>query len=104
MLNFVVSYRETSFHIVLNSLLAICYKMSFRSSRLMVLAILTVLLLGLEAKPLHEAFDISEDINLNDAPRHLMEAKRNRGSSAGAILRPFQKAKRCHRFLPPEFC
>lgn len=87
-----------------NSLLAICYKMSARPSRLMVFAILTVLLLGLEAKPMHETFDVSEDFNRNEAPRHLMEEKRNKASSAAAILRRFQKAKRCNRFLPPQFC
>ena len=70
----------------------------------MVLAILTVLLLGLEAKPLHETSDVSEDFNLNDTPLQLMEGKRHRGSSDAAIPRPFQKAKRCNRFLPPQFC
>ena len=95
---------KTNFHIFPNSLLAICFKMSVRPSCLMVFVILTVLLLGLEAKPLHETFDVSEDFNLNEAPRHLMEEKRNRGSSGAAKLQRFQKAKRCNRFLPQWFC
>lgn len=95
---------KTNFHIFPKSLLAICFKMSVRPSRLMVFVILTVLLLGLEAKPLQETFDASEDFNLNEAPRHLMEEKRNKGSSAEAILQRFQKAKRCNRFLPKWFC
>ena len=79
-------------------------RMSVRSSRLMVFAILTVLLLpGSVAKPLYETFDVSEDSSLNEAPRHLMEEKRSKGSSAAEVLRRFQKAKRC-RFLSPLFC
>ena len=70
----------------------------------MIFVILTVLLLGLEAKPLHETFDVSEDFNLNEAPRHLMEEKRNKESSAAAVQRIFQKAKRCYRFFPKSFC
>ena len=95
---------KTSFLFFPNSLLAICFKMSVRPSRLMVFVILTVLLLGLEAKPLHETFDVSEDSNLNEVPPHLIDEKRNRGSSAAAMRRRFQKAKRCNRFLPKWFC
>ena len=63
-----------------HSLLKICYRMSIRPSRLMVFAILAVLLLGLEAKPLLETFDISEDSTLREEPPNHMEEKRNKGS------------------------
>ena len=69
--------------------------MSIRPSRLIVFAILTVFLLGLEAKPLQETFDASEDFNLNEAPRHLMEEKRNKVSLSTGTLQKLMGPNLC---------
>ena len=69
--------------------------MSIRPSRLIVFAILTVFLLGLEAKPLHETFDVSEDSILREEPRHLMEEKRNKVSLSTGTLQKLMGPNLC---------
>lgn len=79
--------------------------MSVRPSRLLVFAIVTVVLLGLEAKPLYESFGVSEDFNLdnpmNEEPRHLMEEKRNKASLSTRILRKLSTQCTPNRFQLP---
>ena len=71
----------------------------------MVFAILTVVLLGLEAKPLRETFDVSEDSTLRKEPRHLMEEKRNKASLSTGTLQELTESAICppNRFTLP-FC
>ena len=70
----------------------------------MVFAILTVLLLSLEAKPLLETFDVSEDSTSREEPRHPMEEKRNKASlSKGTLRLTGSDYCRQNRYLPP-FC
>jgi len=79
--------------------------MSIRPSRLLVFAILTFVLLGLEAKPLRETFDVSEDNTLNEVLRDLMEEKRDKASLSTRILKKLTKSNECpYRFQHPDWC
>lgn len=79
--------------------------MSVRPSRLLVFAIVTVVLLGLEAKPLYDSSDVSEDFKLdnrmNEEPGHLMEEKRNKASLSTRILQKLSNQCPPNRFQFP---